>query len=394
MPDRDMRRSLGQARADEGLLSEIVVFGRILKRLKVNVNTTNLISLCKSLELVGLESKEDFYYTLKTNLISRQEDIPAFDRAFALFWSYPRVIEPLGDSELEEESQMLDELQPESEEVEIESWSQDEAEDNQPEEETVGYSPDEVLRHKDFSKFTQKEMEEAKKVIAKVAPLIATKVSRRKTPSKNGDELDFRRTWRKNLLYEGDFIRLVAKKRKIKKVKVILLCDVSGSMDCYSKFLIQFIYGMQQALKDVETAVFSTRISVISRMLKAKEIQIALDEISESVLDWSGGTDIGRCLREFNGKFARDFVKSKTVVVIISDGWDRGDEKLLKMGMEQLRRQAYKIIWLNPLLGSANYQPICKGMKSALPYLDYFLPAHNLDSLLNLARTLMPIYAS
>jgi hypothetical protein len=186
---------------------------------------------------------------------------------------------------------------------------------------------------------------------------------------------------------------LVHRKKRIKKTRVVLLCDVSGSMDCYSRFLIQFMYGLQNELWGVETFVFSTSLSRITHLIRTKDIVNALEKISGSILGWSGGTNIGRSLHTFNRNFAPSMVTHRTVVVIISDGWDRGDVSLLEREMQDLKRRAKKIIWLNPLLASENYEPLCKGMQAALPYLDLFLSVHNVNSLVSLGRTLQKMVA-
>ena len=159
-------------------------------------------------------------------------------------------------------------------------------------------------------------------------------------------------------------------------------------MDCYSRFLIQFMYGLQNRLTQLETFVFSTRLSRIGHLLRAREIDQALTKVSEIALDWSGGTAIGSCLQTFNEEFMQAKAGNKTIVIIISDGWDRGDAGLLAREMKRTRQKVNKIFWLNPLLGSHSYQPLCKGMQAALPYIDHFLPAHNLESLVTLCKRL------
>src|SRR3989338_7937548 len=226
-----------------------------------------------------------------------------------------------------------------------------------------------------------------------VATKIATQVSRRKKRAAKGEEIDPRWTMRKNIKYGGEIIQLFSRKRRIKKTRVVLLCDVSGSMDCYSRFLIQFMYGLQNELWGVETFVFSTSLSRITHLIRTKDIGSALERISHSILGWSGGTNIGRSLHAFNREFAPSLVTHRTVLVIISDGWDRGDVGLLERKMRSLKRRCHKIIWLNPQLASENYEPLCKGMQAALPYLDLFLSVHNLNSFIALGRTLQRLVA-
>ena len=164
-------------------------------------------------------------------------------------------------------------------------------------------------------------------------------------------------------------------------------------MDCYSKFLIQFIYGMQQEIKEIEVAVFSTRLTNITGLLRRKGVEEGLREMAEVVPDWSGGTKIGESIIGFYREFARSFTANRSIVILISDGWDQGDADVLQQSMEMLNRHAYKLIWLNPLLGSSGYQPVCRGIRTALPYVDYFLPAHNLESLVKLTKVLVPIWS-
>jgi uncharacterized protein with von Willebrand factor type A (vWA) domain len=157
-------------------------------------------------------------------------------------------------------------------------------------------------------------------------------------------------------------------------------------MSRYSRFLLEFIYALRRELPDTEVAVFATRMSVITDLLRAGSVARSLREVAARAGDWGGGTDIGGCLRDFNDRYARQLLRSDSTVVLLSDGWDRGDAGLMTAEIARLRRRAARLIWLNPLLGNPNYEPITRGMRTALPYLDHFLPAHNLQSLARLAR--------
>ena len=191
---------------------------------------------------------------------------------------------------------------------------------------------------------------------------------------------------RRSLRYGGEVLQLLRRGPRVAKTKMVVLCDVSGSMDVYTKFLVQFLYGVQNGLRGVETIVFSTRLTRVTPLLRRRNVHAALARISETVQDWSGGTKIGMCLREFNTIMAPTMVTSKTLVVIISDGWDTGDTAILDSEMAKLRARAFRIVWLNPLLGSPNYQPLCKGMHTALPYVQDFMPVHNVESLRKFGR--------
>ncbi len=378
------------------LLQQMNDFCRLLRQMDVNVTTTNQLGWCRSVQLINISERETFYHTARTNLIANQADRETFDMAFNLFWRYPRPEFQVADtgSKESESSALQDLYDADDEENVIEQWlDYEEADDEEgQEDDPIAYSVDDVLTRKDFSTFTKEDMERAREVVAKLAAVLATRLSRRKVISKKGRTIDFRRSWRRSLAYGGEPIELMRKQQKIKKTKILLLCDVSGSMDCYAKFLIQFIYGMQQELREVEVAVFSTHLTNITGLLRRKGLAEGLNEVANVVPDWSGGTKIGESLLEFYRQFASSFSAYRSVVILISDGWDRGDTDLLRRSMEMLHRHAYKLIWLNPLIGSDTYQPICRGIRTALPYVDYFLPAHNLESLAQLTKVLIPLW--
>lgn len=375
------------------MLAQVVGFARLLHRAGVEVNSGNLIDLCQSFRFIDVSDRRDFYAAARATLVSRFDDLETFDRVFQAFWYAPVEAEDLELSEdLGEEEAELDVPDEMGEATEMLSEAEEEEAEGEGEAEATGYSPDEALMHKDLAAMSDKEIESARKVIAQIVDIIANRRSRRRIPDKLGRQIDFRRTWRRNAVYGRDGVELAMRRRRIRKTKLMLLCDVSGSMDCYSQFLIQFIYALKREIRDVEVGVFSTRMTAISRLLKTKGVEESLREVADTVHDWAGGTDIGGCLREFNDKYARDMLRARTVMIIVSDGWDRGDAELMRMEMGRLRRRTHKLLWLNPLLGSPGYQPLCLGMKTALPYLDYFMPAHNLESLVELARTLRSVW--
>lgn len=382
--------------AEHTLLQQINDFCRLLRQMDVKVTTTNQLSWCNSIRLIDIFDRETFYHTARTNLIANQVDRDTFDLAFNLFWQYPRpefhAVDMEGDEP--EPSALQDLSDVEDEENILDQWMDFEEEDDAEgqEDDPIAYSVEEVLTQKDFSEFTTEDMEKARHIVAKLAAVLATRLSRRKVFSKRGKIIDFRRSWRRSLAHGGEPIELMRKEQKIKKTKILLLCDVSGSMDSYAKFLIQFIYGMQQELREVEVAVFSTHLTNITGLLRRKGLVEGLNEVANVVPDWSGGTKIGESLLEFYRQFAPSFSAYRSVVILISDGWDRGDADLLRRSMEMLHQHAYKLIWLNPLLGSESYQPICRGIRTALPYVDYFLPAHNLESLAQLTKVLIPLW--
>jgi len=362
----------------------------------VEVNSGNLIDLCHSLKYVDVGDRRDFYAAARATLVSRYDDLQTFDQVFQTFWDRGLSDDSSEASDWDDDPEAHD---GEGSDGQLEAATETESEEGDDVEvdasespDSTSYSPDEVLMQKDLAAMSDAEVEQARRVIAEIVSIIANRRSRRREPERRGAEIDFRRTWRKNAVYGRDGVSLAMRRRKIKKAKLMLLCDVSGSMDCYSKFLIQLIYSLKREIRDLEVGVFSTRLTVISRMLKTKGVEESLKDVSDSVHDWAGGTDIGGCLRDFNETFARDMLRSKTVMIIVSDGWDRGDAETMQREMGRLRRRTHKLLWLNPLLGSPGYQPLCLGMRTALPFLDYFLPAHNLASLIQLAKTLRSVW--
>ena len=318
-------------------MGRVVAFSRALHRAGVDVNSGNLIDFCQSFRFIDIGRRGDFYAAARATLVSRFDDLETFDRVFHAFWSAPvrtldmEVADEEGDDENLDVSDQLDEP--------VETATEEEEDtDGEGDSDEIGYSPDEALMRKDLAAMSDKEIEKARQVIAQIVDIIANRRSRRREPQKRGVEIDFRRTWRRNALYGRDGVALARRRRRIKKTKLMLLCDVSGSMDCYSQFLIQLIYALKREIRDVEVGVFSTRMTPISRLLKNKSVEESLREVADTVHDWAGGTDIGGCLREFNDRFAREMLKAKTVMIIVSDGWDRGDADLMRREMERLRQ--------------------------------------------------------
>jgi uncharacterized protein with von Willebrand factor type A (vWA) domain len=384
--------------AGGGAVPNVLAFSRVLKELGIKIGLSQAMDANRALAHVDVGRREDFRAALAANFVSDRDEIAVFGRAFDLFWRVrppEQVVDisdiPLPTEDAEDEPGAGDEK---SEQL-LAALADSEAEhDGEGEQISIPtYSPSESLGKKDFSDLGTEESRAISRAILLIATKIATQVSRRKKRASKGDEVDPRGTMRKSIKYGGELIELVRRRRRIKKTRVVLLCDVSGSMDCYSRFLIQFMYGLQNELWGVETFVFSTSLSRITHLIRSKEIAGALERISHSVLGWSGGTNIGRSLAAFNRDYAPSLVTHRTVVVIISDGWDRGDVSLLEREMLSLKRRCYKILWLNPLLASENYEPLCKGMQAALPYLDLFLSVHNLNSLVALGRTLQKMVA-
>jgi uncharacterized protein len=378
---------------DSDLLKNLLLFSGMLRDRGFNITLTDVVDTLRGASLIDLHRKVDFHSLLKSNFVSRKEELDLFDELFEAFWSVgdsstpPRLKpseEPLRiDEEKEEVSPprfQKKEFLPRDEEIPEEEQASPEKR------ERAAYSPEEVLGDKDFARLKKEELDTIKEAVLQLARRVSVTLSRRWKRGNGGDRIDFRRSMRRSLKYGGEIIELTMKKPKPRPLRLVLICDVSGSMDIYSRFFLLFMFGLQNYYPHCETFTFSTRLSHVSPLLKGRTFEEALQWISRKVLDWSGGTNIGLSLHQFHLRHSDLLHRSRTLLLIFSDGWDRGDTRLLDSEMRYIKGQVRGVIWLNPLMGSPDYQPLCKGMSTALPYLDCFMPYHNLASLKDLAR--------
>lgn len=366
------------------LTSHVVAFCRALRHRGIALGPKEAADALRALAAVDLTDRHEWYLTLRAVLTSRYDDLAIFDQVFKEFWNPP---EPAAHIPQAPESVPGEEGDGEAPGSRLLEWL-DEALQAEGEESQPAYSPVETLTRKDFSTFAADELDEVTRLVVAIARRVATRLSRRMRQARRGHLVDLRRTIRGSLRRGGEIIDLAYRRRKIQRARVVLLADVSGSMDLYSRFLIQFIYALQQALGHVETLVFSTSLTRITDALSESDFQHALGEVARQVPDWSGGTKIGQSLRMFLTKHGGAMITPRTVVLVISDGWDTGDIEVLQEAMRELQQRAGRVIWLNPLLGSPGYEPICQGMRVALPHVDVFASAHNLESLRQLERYL------
>src|SRR5438034_8510872 len=370
------------------LQRNIIDFCRLLREREMLVTPSEVIDAIKTADAVDLSDRQEFKTALRSVLTARPEDIPIHDATFDEFWR-GRLAELM--EERGEEGIATDDELAEGEEMpqpQVTQGEEGEAQDDEEGMDVPLYSPVEVLATRDFSTFVPDEMQEIARAIMLVARRLATRESRRYRSTQRGHAIDLRRTMRRNIKYGGTVVELARKKRKIRKPKIVLICDVSRSMDTYSKFLLQFIYALQNTLGKVESFVFSTRLTRVTDYFRTSDIFTALDRITREVPDWSGGTRIGESLRTFNHDWALRTVNKHTIVLIMSDGLDTGDASVLEHEMEQIQRHAARVIWLNPLLGNEDYRPLARGMSAALPHVNLFASAHNLASLQSLGRHL------
>ena len=373
-------------------ITHIILFGRKLHDAGIDVNPANLIDLSRSLHYIDIANRRDFYTAALATLIINREDMELFTLLFNQYWDSLETAEEPVDPEKKTGEGVADSPDIRQERQRADGENADDGNDDDAESEQTGYSSQELLAQKDIDSMTDEELEQARKIIAELIAILANRRSRRFKPAKSGAQLDFRKIFRRSMPYGEYCLKLAHRTHRLKKNKLILFCDVSGSMERYSRFLIQLICAMGAKISNIEVAVFSTRMTSITPYLNRKDIDEVIKQMSDQVHDWAGGTNIGGCLRELNEQQAHQMLSSHTIAVILSDGWDQGDADLMRDEMEQLRRRVHRIIWLNPLLGNANYQPLCKGMQTALPFLDHFLPVDNLESLAEATKLLRTLW--
>jgi uncharacterized protein with von Willebrand factor type A (vWA) domain len=381
-------------------LHNLVLFGRMLRKLGLDINPERLITLVKALGYVNIANKEEFYHAMRCLVVKDKDEIPVFDSAFDLFWRNPgqrglnfqfdNLDRPSLTQPHPSKPQTAKEPSPLSKPVETIIENQDEDEELSPLLDlTQMYSAQEILRQKDFSELDPDELIAVKNLISQLIWQLGQKKTRRYRPGR-GLRIDMRRSLRRNLHYGGEILQWSYRQPKIKPRPLVVIADISGSMERYTKLLIHFTYSLAIGLEQlVESFVFSTRLTRITYQLKNKNVDVVIKEVSQTVPDWSGGTRIGEALKRFNYDWTRRVSGHGAVILLISDGWDRGAPGLLTNEISRLQRSCHRLIWLNPLLGSPEYEPLTRGMQSALPYIDDFLPIHNLASLEELAVQLI-----
>ncbi len=373
------------------LTRAMLAFGGMLRASGLAVTTSAVMDAVRALEAVDVMDRAEVYLTLRTVLMSRIEEQPPFDRCFEAFWKFHAdegqgldgliaAAKPLGQEE-PPDAGAIEAAREKRAQVALDDWDEGEAADDEPLE-VPGLSDREALMEQDFSTFPAEQLDEVARLTVQIARRLARRVSRRRKPTRRGGAIDLRRSMRANLM-KGEIIELRRRARRRRKVRLVLLCDVSGSMDLYSRFLLQFLYALQNVFGRVETFTFATRLTRVSDLLRGPSYKGALRRLTE-VRDWSGGTRIGESIREFNKTWGR-LVDRRTIVLLLSDGWDTGEPDVLVQEMLTLKRRAARVIWLNPLLGNPSYEPLTRGMAAALPLVDHFAAAHNLASLRELA---------
>ncbi len=383
------------------LAANLMHFARTLRAAGLPVGSGAVLDALRAVEAVGLARRDDFYWTLHAVFVRRSDQRPLFDEAFHVFWRNPRLLErvtslllptvetpsrgdarPLGRrlsealfAGADREARAKGERKEKGEEIELDA--------------TLTWSDREVLRTRDFEQMSVTEFAEAKAAIARMRLAVPPAPTRRYRPHPHGSHVDMRTTFRRSLRQGAGEVLLVRRRRLRKPAPIVVLCDISGSMSRYSRVLLHFAHALARNRGRVFSFVFGTRLTNVTRQLRDRDPDAALERTSEEVEDWSGGTRIGQCLDRFNREWSRRVCGQGATVLFISDGLDRDAGEGLGPQVERLRKSCRRLVWLNPLLRYEGFEPKAAGIRALLPHVDEFRPVHNLESLEDLVATLI-----
>jgi uncharacterized protein with von Willebrand factor type A (vWA) domain len=380
-----------------GFLAENVLhFVRLLRAAGLPVGPAKVIDALAAVEAVGVANRGDFREALAAVLVSRREHLDLFLQAFDLFWKNPKLLEkmvasllPRVQGRMEEENQAPDVMarlaeamigpkprrdEDASEEIEVDA--------------AFSFSPREVLQKKDFATMTTDELAQVKAMLARLTLPLPERVQRRTRAARRGHRIDLRATLRGMTGASRDLAPLAYRARVKRPPPLVVLCDISGSMDRYARMLLHFLHAITNDRHRVSTLVFGTRLTNITRHLRHKDVDVALAKVAASVDDWAGGTRIGACLHDFNRRWSRRLLGQNAVVLLISDGLDADGGEGLAFEVERISKSAARLVWLNPLLRYAGFEARPAGVRAILPHVDDFLPVHNVASLTDLSRVL------
>lgn len=368
------------------LVEHCVHFCRALRERGVPVTPAETLLAARTLGLIDITDREDVRLGLRTALALQRDHYPLFDAVFAEMWSGDHSRSGAGGTPGKSRTTFPPQRQ-ERARVTLATWMRGE-DPTREERVAVRQASDfESFSQGDFSSFDNQQAAAFERLARRIARRLALRRSRRWKAAARGTRLDLRRTIRGSLRTGGEVVALEWRRRKIRRTKLVAICDVSGSMELYTRFLLQFLHALQNSFAQIETFVFSTRLTRASAMLKNARWEEALSGIARDVTDWSGGTRIGASLARFVGEWVT-LVDRRTVVIILSDGWETGEPAVLGEAMARLHERAGRVIWLNPLMGSEGFAPETRGMQAALPYVDLLAPAHSVESLEQLVRHL------
>jgi uncharacterized protein len=374
------------------LADNVMHFARLLRAAGLRIGPDRVVDCLRALEIAGPFHREDWYWTMSAVLLSKEEQRPIFDQAFRIFWRDPKLAEKMMQLMLpqaygrapkpeQQQSQRLTDAlfsqkteEKESDKLDLEA--------------RLTFSNREVLQQMDFDTMSSAELAEAKKMLSELRLPLPTILTRRRFASPRGDAVDLRKTLRKSMREGGDVIPLVRTARRELHPPLVVLCDISGSMNPYSRMFLHFLHAITNDRDRVSVFVFGTRLTNITRQLRHRDVDVAMTRVAEAIKDWSGGTRIGASLREFNWKWSRRVLAQNACVLLVSDGLDREAGEGLGEEMERIAKSSRSVVWLNPLLRYDKFEARPAGVRAMLPHVDLFLPVHNLKSLVDLAKSL------
>jgi len=378
-----------------GRLAENVMhFARLLRAAGLRVGPDRVIDCVQALEIAGADRREDWYWTMSAVLLSREEQRPIFDQAFRLFWRDPKLTEKMMQMLLPQtygRTPKPDEQQ--SQRLTDALFGQKKPEEEREEQKVeldarLTFSSREVLQRMDFDTMSAAELAQAKKMMSELRLPLPMVRTRRQAPHRRGARVHLRATLRESLREGGEVIPLVRSRPTEVHPPLVVLCDISGSMNPYARMFLHFLHAITNDRDRVHTFVFGTRLTNVTRQLRHRDVDVAMARVADAIRDWSGGTRIGVCLREFNWRWGRRVLGQNACVLLVSDGLDREAGEGLGEEMERLHKSCRTLIWLNPLLRYDRFEAKPAGVRAMLPHVDLFLPVHNLKSLVELARAL------
>jgi uncharacterized protein with von Willebrand factor type A (vWA) domain len=371
--------------ADDPATAIAVGFARVLRGTGISVPVGSVLMFIDALGALGLGSRDNVYWAARSTLVQRPEDLPLFESAFGVFWDSFRS----GDAPpVEPATQRITIAMDDGDEGAAEP---DEAEAAPSDEPTIHlrFSAAEVLRQKDFAAYSADELRAAQRMMARLRFAGPPRRSLRLTQARrNQYRPDLRRTVRASIRAGGEPVRRFWREPGEQIRPMVLLLDVSGSMEPYARALLRFVQAAVAGRQKVDAFALGTRLTRMTKELKSRDPDKALRLASERVTDWSGGTRLGECLRRFNDEWGVRGMARGAIVVVLSDGWDRGDPELLADQMRRLQRITHNLIWVNPLKVTPGYAPLARGMAAALPYVDHFVEGHSLTAMEELARVI------
>ena len=378
------------------LAENIMHFARVLRAAGLPIGPDRVLDALRALKIAGIERREDFYWTLAAVFLSKREQQELFDQAFHIFWRDPQMLsralslllpQSYGPADQGGQAQ-ADRRLTEALQEKLEPSPDGEAQAEIKTDQNLAYARSELLQHADFETMSGAELAQAKKLIARLRLPIPEVQTRRFHSDPRGARIDLPATLRASLRGGAQIIALKRRSRITRHPPLVVLCDISGSMNRYSRMFLHFLHAITNDRDRVHTLVFGTRLTNISRHLRNRDVDVAMNQVTAAIADWAGGTRIGACLTEFNRAWSRRLLGQNAVVLLISDGLDRDVGEGLGMQMERLHKSCRKLVWLNPLLRYEGFQPRPSGVRAMLPHVDAFLPVHNIQSLVELARAL------